>query len=118
VLHGDASGDGFVGQSDLDIVLEHWGQTVPPGDPWSGDLSGDGFVGQADLDTVLANWGQSLPGGGEAMGGMPGDGGDGGSDEALTGSDLLASLDEDILPEALDALLESLERYGLLTSEA
>jgi len=46
---------------------------------------------------------------------MPGDGGAAG-DEALTGSDLLASLDDDILPDALDALLESLERHGLLTS--
>ena len=61
VLPGDATGDGFVGQDDLDTVLGNWGGTVPPGDPASGDLSGDGFVGQDDLDTVLGNWGGSLP---------------------------------------------------------
>ena len=53
-------GDGFVGQSDLDIVLGSWGQTVPPGHPCA-DHDGDGFVGQTDLDTVLSDWGQGTP---------------------------------------------------------
>ena len=57
-LTGDASGDGFIGQDDLDTVLGAWGSSVTPGDP--GDLTGDGFVGQDDLDTVLGNWGQSV----------------------------------------------------------
>jgi hypothetical protein len=55
VLDGDLSGDGFVGQADLDIILSLWGQTVLAGSV--GDPSGDGFVGQADLDTVLSWWG-------------------------------------------------------------
>ena len=56
VFPGDLNVDGFVGQTDLDIVLSAWG-TGPPIDPRA-DPSGDGFVGQADLDTVLADWGQ------------------------------------------------------------
>jgi hypothetical protein len=62
---GDLSGDGFVGQADLDIVLANWGcggeGGLPLLDPRA-DASGDGFVGQADLDIVLSNWGQgTLP---------------------------------------------------------
>ena len=65
---GDISGpegvpDGFVGQADLDAILDAWGDSVPPGDPRA-DISGpggapDGFVGQADLDVVLDDWGKS-----------------------------------------------------------
>jgi len=58
VLEADLSGDNFVGQTDLDIVLDQWGKsgaeiTDPRADP-----SGDGFVGQTDLDIVLEDWGQ------------------------------------------------------------
>ena len=56
---GDADGDGFVGQGDLDIVLGAWG-TSPPADPRA-DLFVDDFVGQADLNTVLSFWGQGTP---------------------------------------------------------
>ena len=56
-LRGDLTGDGFIGQGDLGIVLDWWGQTVTAGDPLMGDPSGDGVVGQADLDIVLAGWG-------------------------------------------------------------
>jgi len=55
-LRVDLSGDGFVGQADLDIVLAKWGWTVDPSDP--ADCSGDGFVGQADLDMLLEDWGE------------------------------------------------------------
>jgi hypothetical protein len=55
-LAGDRSGDGFVGQADLDIVLGAWGQHVAALS--APDPSGDGFVGQADLDIVLGQWGQ------------------------------------------------------------
>jgi hypothetical protein len=62
---GDLSGDGFVGQADLDIVLANWGCGGEGGEPLldaRADASGDGFVGQADLDIVLAHWGQgTLP---------------------------------------------------------
>jgi len=52
---GDISGDGFVGQDDLDLILGSWGNTVGAGS--QADPSADGFVGQSDLDIVLDNWG-------------------------------------------------------------
>jgi len=55
-IPGDLDGDLFVGQSDLDIVLDGWGDS-PPADPRA-DPSGDNFVGQADLDIVLDHWGE------------------------------------------------------------
>jgi len=57
-LPGDVDGDGFVGQSDLDIVLDNWGQSVPPAQQGA-DLDDSGFIGQGDLDIVLDHWGQS-----------------------------------------------------------
>jgi hypothetical protein len=59
-LPGDLDGDGFVGITDLNIVLGNWNQTVPPGDPLA-DPSGDGFVGIEDLNTVLGNWNAGSP---------------------------------------------------------
>ena len=56
---GDLSGDGWVGQTDLGIVLDWWGQAVTAGS--QADPTGDGFVGQFDLDVVLANWGEGTP---------------------------------------------------------
>jgi len=58
-LRGDLNADGFVGQTDLDIVLDQWGHsggeiTDPRADP-----NNDDFVGQTDLDIVLDDWGQS-----------------------------------------------------------
>jgi len=63
-IPGDLNGDGFVGQDDLDIVLDQWGCGDPPADPITdgrADASGDGFVGQDDLDIVLDHWGDGLP---------------------------------------------------------
>ena len=57
---GDLNRDGFVNSADLDIVREHWNETVTAGDLAMGDATGDGFVGSGDLDTVRANWGESL----------------------------------------------------------
>jgi T5SS/PEP-CTERM-associated repeat protein len=59
-LVGDLDGDGFVGITDLNIVLGNWNQNVPPGDPLA-DPSGDGFVGIDDLNTVLGNWNAGTP---------------------------------------------------------
>jgi len=58
-LPGDLNGDDYVSQSDLDLVLDSWGQYVDSGHP--ADPSGDGFVGQTDLDWVLDNWGNGTP---------------------------------------------------------
>ncbi len=66
LLSGDLDGDGFVGLSDLDIILNNWNQFVTPGSP--GDVAGvggnpvpDGFVGLDDLDVVLGNWNGGTP---------------------------------------------------------
>ena len=59
-LPGDLDGDGFVGITDLNIVLGNWNQAVPPGDLLA-DPSGDGFVGIEDLNLVLGNWNAGTP---------------------------------------------------------
>ncbi|MDZ4818118.1 MAG: PEP-CTERM sorting domain-containing protein [Planctomycetota bacterium] len=60
-LAGDLNNDGFVGQDDLNAILNTWGQTVTTGSWTLGDPSGDGFVGQDDLNRVLSTWGQGTP---------------------------------------------------------
>lgn len=47
----DLDGDGFVGGSDLGILLASWGVGT------AADLDGDGFVGGSDLGILLASWG-------------------------------------------------------------
>jgi len=59
-LDGDLDGDGFVGLSDLDIILNNWNLNVPPANP-DADPSGDGFVGLDDLDILLNNWNAGTP---------------------------------------------------------
>jgi len=54
-LPGDLDGDGFVGLSDLDLVLLNWNLDIQSADPRA-DPSNDGFVGLDDLDIVLVNW--------------------------------------------------------------
>jgi hypothetical protein len=58
---GDLDDDGFVGITDLNIILGHWNQNVTPDDDSQGDPSGDGFVGIEDLNTVLGNWNAGVP---------------------------------------------------------
>ena len=65
-LPGDLNSDGYVGLDDLDIILNHWNQTVTVGDPLMGDVTGpgdvpDGFVGLDDLDVLLNNWNTGTP---------------------------------------------------------
>ncbi len=60
-LNGDLDGDGFVGITDLNIVLGNWNQSVPPGGLTEGDPSADGFVGIEDLNVVLGNWNAGTP---------------------------------------------------------
>ena len=59
VPRGDLNIDGFVGQTDLDIVLSHWGAR-PPSDGRA-DPDGNGIVAQGDLDRVLDYWGWGTP---------------------------------------------------------
>ncbi len=49
----DLDRDGFVGGSDLGILLTAWGTTDA-----ASDLDDDGFVGGADLGIMLVAWGQ------------------------------------------------------------
>ena len=63
-LVGDLNGDGWVGQGDLDIVLDQWGRrttSVPPITDPRADADNSGSVGQGDLDIVLAQWGDNCP---------------------------------------------------------
>jgi hypothetical protein len=60
LLEGDLDGDGFVGISDLNLVLGNWNKSVPPGNPLA-DPTGDGFVGISDLNMVLGNWNAGTP---------------------------------------------------------
>jgi len=53
-IKGDANGDGFVGQTDLDYLIEEWGMS---GDNLKADFNNDGFVGQIDQDILNENWG-------------------------------------------------------------
>jgi hypothetical protein len=54
---GDFNGNGVVNQSDLDLVLGHWGRVArhPPAE-WINDLP-SGFIDQGELDRVLTHWG-------------------------------------------------------------
>jgi len=58
-LRGDLSADGFVGQTDLDIVLDQWGHSGGEISDPRADANDDDFVGQTDLDIVLDQWGQA-----------------------------------------------------------
>ena len=49
----------FVGQSDLDIVLDQWGFSGGEISDPRADANDDEFVGQTDLDIVLDQWGQT-----------------------------------------------------------
>ena len=54
---GDYDNDGFVGQSDLDLVLLNWGVQTPPIPAGWVNEQPSGQIGQAQLDGVLLNWG-------------------------------------------------------------
>jgi hypothetical protein len=52
---GDATCDGLVDGSDLNLLLSNWNLS---GATWDqGDFSGDGFVDGSDLNLLLSNWG-------------------------------------------------------------
>lgn len=56
LLLGDLDGDGYVGISDMDLLLADWGMAGSPA-----DADGSGTVGQGDLNIVIANWGSGQP---------------------------------------------------------
>lgn len=55
-LIGDLDNDGFVGLTDLNVVLSNWNGNVAAGVWIFGDPSGDGFIGIEDLNVLLGNW--------------------------------------------------------------
>lgn len=63
-LLGDYDNDGIVGQGDLSLVLQYWGQAVtdgmPPDRTWlnSNGITGS-LIGQNELAFVLQNWGNT-----------------------------------------------------------
>lgn len=59
-IPGDLDGDGFVGITDLNLVLSNWNQAVPPANPLA-DTNNDGYVGIEDLNLVLGNWNAGTP---------------------------------------------------------
>ena len=61
LIAGDLDADGFVGITDLNVVLGNWNQVVAVGDLSQGDPSGDGFVGIEDTNVVLGNWNTGTP---------------------------------------------------------
>ncbi len=61
-ITGDLDGDGFVGLSDLDIILNNWNSSDTTADiAGPAGTSPDGFVGLDDLDIVLSNWNAGTP---------------------------------------------------------
>ncbi|GAB4109248.1 MAG: hypothetical protein Kow00105_17820 [Phycisphaeraceae bacterium] len=60
-IQGDLDGDGFVGITDLNIILSHWNSSVTAGDLTAGDATGDGFVGINDLNLILGKWNTGTP---------------------------------------------------------
>jgi dockerin type I repeat protein len=70
-IQGDLNNDGFVGALDIQILLDHWSQSVTPGDLSQGDVFPDGFIDTTDLSFLLLNWGQGTiptPGGDASIG--------------------------------------------------
>ena len=57
---GDLTGDGFVNQQDLGILLGDWGCTKGLG-LCPGDCDNDGDTDQADLGILLSNWEKPCP---------------------------------------------------------
>lgn len=70
-LDGDLDHDGFVGITDLNLILGNWNQTVPAGNQVRGDITGDGFVGIEDLNLVLGNWNAGTPPQAESLVNIP-----------------------------------------------
>jgi hypothetical protein len=55
-IAGDVDGDLWVGNKDLNLIIEHWGSTTFP----DGDLDNSGTVDMGDYLLVVDNWGTGL----------------------------------------------------------
>lgn len=59
-LSGDYNEDGFVSQTDLDLVLLNWGETSLPTNWLAVDQFDGVAISQNELDAVLLNWGDGV----------------------------------------------------------
>ena len=57
ICPGDLNGDLRVGVEDLLIVIDHWGEGTPDGNPMPWDLTGDGRVNVSDILFLFEVWG-------------------------------------------------------------
>lgn len=55
-IAGWCEGDGEVGESDVQTLLDAWGECEDP-DACPPDLNGNGVVGEGDLDILIGHWG-------------------------------------------------------------
>ena len=53
----DTNGDGLINFADLELLLDHWGEVVPPGT--MGDTNFTGVVNFFDLNLLLDHWGEA-----------------------------------------------------------
>lgn len=58
-LSGDYDASGAVGQGDLNLVLQNWGDTSPPVPTGWINEQPNGLIGQTQLNGVLQNWGNT-----------------------------------------------------------
>ncbi len=58
LTQGDSSGDGYVDDDDLSLLLASWGLQTGR---MNGNLNGDSVVDDDDLSLLLANWNQGVP---------------------------------------------------------
>lgn len=70
---GDLNFDGFVGVTDLNMVLENWNTEIII-QQLTGDMDGDNFVGVSDLNILLSNWNTAVLPGSIRLGDINGDG--------------------------------------------
>jgi hypothetical protein len=60
-LPGDFDGNGSIGNGDLTLMLDNWGETVPPPPAgWIGDQPTAPGVGNDELTLMLDGWGDSF----------------------------------------------------------
>ena len=66
-MPGDFDNSGAVGQIDLNLVLQNWGETSPPVPAGWINEQPTGLIGQTHLNKVLQNWGNSVVAGASAV---------------------------------------------------
>ena len=57
-IQGDYSGDGYVNNADLNLVLNNWGvtsSTLPTG--WNGALPSGSYIDKDEISAISGNWG-------------------------------------------------------------